>query len=281
MSVLTLTRNAIAGAILSATLATGAMANECKMVIDFPAGGALDFQARLMMKANPDFQNLEYRVGGMSTLAIRFLEDNKDFAFFGSPSAFGANSPMKNPPIELVKIVLSAPLHALTNKGVTWEQLTTGKINLGIPGLGTSHHVLALQLKEINPNIEIIPTGGDNKALPMIVNKDLDVYLVSATNGVRWAKDHNLETIFTIALGEKFKRGNISLTSVAFNGIFVHKDATPEQKAHVMACVDRAVKSDVWINTLKDVNVTPLNIDGAEKDRLFNQYVGFMKKYGL
>lgn len=258
-----------------------AYANECKVVIDYPAGGALDFQARLMQKANPKFTNIEYRVGGMSTLAIRFLEEHKEYAFFGSPAAFGANSPMKEPPIELVKIVLSAPLYALTNKDVTWDQLITGKINLGIPGLGTSHHVLALQLKEINPNIEIIPTGGDNKALPMIVNKDLDVYLVSSTNGVNWSRDHNLKQIFNIALGEKFTKNGVSLTSVAFNGIFVHKDATQEQKNHVIKCVEDAVTSDVWISTLKSVNVTPLNLGGSEKDRLFNQYIQFMKKYGL
>jgi len=140
------------------------------MVIDYPAGGALDNQARLMMAANPDFKQLEYKIGGMSALAIRHLEENKDVIFFGSPAAFGANSPIKNPPIELVRIVLSAPLYAVTNKDVTWDKLITEKINLGIPGLGTSHHVLALQLKEINPNIEIIPTGGDNKALPILLH---------------------------------------------------------------------------------------------------------------
>ena len=255
--------------------------NTCKMVIDYPAGGALDNQARLMMKANPNFKNLEYKVGGMSALAIKYLEENKDVLFFGSPAAFGANSPIKNPPIELVKIVLSAPLYALTNKDITWEQLTKEKINLGIPGLGTSHHVLALQLKEINPNINIVPTGGDNKALPLIVNKDLDVYLVSSTNGFNWSRDFNLKVIFTISLGENFKRGNASLTSVAFNGIFVHKDATPEQKAHMIKCIEDAVTTNTWKDTLTSLKVTPLNIGGAEKDKLFNQYVGYMKKYGL
>jgi tripartite-type tricarboxylate transporter receptor subunit TctC len=274
--------------LLSAAIATAASftvlpagAATCNMVIDYPAGGALDTQARLMMKANPEFGALQYRVGGMSKLAIHFLEEHKDYAFFGSPSAFGANSPMKDPPIELVKIVLSAPLHALTNKGITWEQLTTSKINLGIPGLGTSHHILALQLKEINPNIEIIPTGGDAKALPLIINKDLDVYLVSATNGVNWAKDFKLDTIFTIALGEKFKRGKVELTNVAFNGIFVHRDATPEQKVAVVQCINAAVTKDVWKDTLTSLNVQPLNIDGPEMKRIFDQYVGFMRKFGL
>lgn len=266
---------------LAFTLSTAYANDTCKMVIDYPAGGALDNQARLMMKANPNFKNLEYKIGGMSAVAIRHLEENKDTVFFGSPAAFGANSPIKNPPIELVKIVLSAPLYALTNKDITWEQLTKEKINLGIPGLGTSHHVLALQLKEINPEINIVPTGGDNKALPLIVNKDIDVYLVSSTNGFNWSRDFNLKVIFTIALGEHFKRGNHTLTSVAFNGMFVHKDATPEQKAHLVKCVEDAVTTGIWKDTLTSLKVTPLNIGGSEKDRLFNQYVGYMKKYGL
>lgn len=258
-----------------------AHAETCKMVIDYPPGGALDTQARLMMKANPNFKVLEYKIGGMSAIAIRHLEENKDFIFFGSPAAFGNNSPIKNPPIELLKIVLSAPLYALTNKDVTWQQLVTEKINLGIPGLGTSHHVLALQLQEVNPNINIIPTGGDAKALPLIMNKDLDVYLVSSTNGFNWSRDFNFKTIFTIALGEEFKRGQISLTSVAFNGMFVHKDATAEQKAKAMKCIEDAVTTPLYKETLNSLKVTPLNIGGKEKDKLFGQYVGFMKKYGL
>jgi tripartite-type tricarboxylate transporter receptor subunit TctC len=258
-----------------------AYADTCKMVIDYPPGGALDSQARLMMKANPNIKTLDYKIGGISTLAIRHLEENKEYMFFGSPSAFGDKSPIKDPPIELVKIVLSAPLYAITNKKITWEQLIKEKINLGIPGIGTSHHVLALQLKDINPEINIVPTGGDAKALPLIVNKDLDVYLVSSTNGFNWTNHFNFDTIFIISLGENFKRGSVSLTSVAFNGIFVHKDASPEQKKNIIKCVEDAVTTKVYQDTLLSLKVTPLNIDGKEKDRLFNQYVNFMKKYGL
>lgn len=253
----------------------------CKMVIDFPPGGALDSQARLMMKANPNIRTLEYKLGGVSTLAIRHLEENKDFMFFGSPSAFGDKSPLKDPPIELIKIVLSAPLYAITNKNITWDQLIKDKINLGIPGIGTSHHVLALQLKEINPEINIVPTGGDAKALPLVMNKDLDVYLVSSTNGHAWTNHFNLKTIFTISLGENFKRGSTTLTSVAFNGIFVHKDATIEQKNIILKCVEDAITSTIYQDTLTSLKVIPLNIDGKEKDRLLNQYISYMKKYGL
>jgi len=267
--------------IILSLVCSSAHADMCKMVIDYPPGGALDNQARLVMKANPNFKNLEYKVGGMGTIAIRHLEDNKDTIFFGSPAAFGNNSPMKNPPIELIKIVLSAPLYALTNKSVTWDNLIKNPINLGIPGLGTSHHVLALQLEEINPNINIVPTGGDAKALPLIKNKDLDVYLVSSTNGFNWSRDFNFDVIFTIALGEDFKRGNVSLTSVAFNGFFMHKDASVEQKRTAAKCIDDAVNTDLYKDTLKSLKVIPLNIEGKEKDRLFNQYVSFMKKYGL
>lgn len=258
-----------------------AHAQTCKMVIDFPPGGALDSQARLMMKANPNIKTLEYKLGGISTLAIRHLEENKDFMFFGSPSAFGDKSPLKDPPIELLKIVLSAPIYALTNKNITWEQLIKEKINVGVPGIGTSHHILALQLQEINSNINIIPTGGDAKALPLIVNKDLDVYLVSSTNGFNWASHYNFNIIFTIALGENFRRGGVTLTSVAFNGIFVHKDATAEQKNNVLQCVEDAVTSKIYQETLTNLKVIPLNIGGKEKDRLLNQYITFMKKYGL
>jgi len=63
--------------------------------------------------------------------------------------------------------------------------------------------------------------------------------------------------------------------------MFVHKDTSAEQKAHLVNCVEKAVTSNLWIDTLNSLKVTPLNISGAEKDRLMNQYVSYMKKYGL
>jgi tripartite-type tricarboxylate transporter receptor subunit TctC len=255
-------------------------APQCGVVIDYPPGGSSDAYARLMQKNNPELL-VEYKVGGMSANAINFMAQNKHFFYLGSPVIFGANSPMKDPPVELGRILIGTPIMAINNKNLTWEQLLNGKVNVGVPGLGTAHHIIALQLKEHNPNIEIIPTGGDNKALPLIMNKDLDLYLVSATSGKKFVADFNFENMFTLQFNKPYVRGKVELLSIGFNGAFINRDVTPEQREALMACIERSVSPKEWKEGLKALGGEPADLSGAEKDKALATYIRLLKKYGL
>jgi len=274
-------KKTIAATLLAASMSTAfaADANVCNIVIDYPAGGTSDQYVRLLQKNNPNIQ-IEYRPGGGGALAIHQLNENKNYAWFGSPVFALSNSPVKDPPVELVRILVGAPILAVTNKNITWEQILSGKkINIGVPAIGTSHQLIGLQLKEHNPNIEVIPTSGDNKALPMVMNGDLDVYLISATAGLKWIDDFKVQNIFTVTYNKPFVKGKVELNYLGFNGIFVHKDATPEQKAHLMACVETATTPKDWQETLKKMGAEPIDLTGAEKDKAFAKFVQLLRKY--
>jgi tripartite-type tricarboxylate transporter receptor subunit TctC len=254
----------------------------CGVVIDFPPGGTSDRYARLLQKYNSEFQ-VFYRPGGMSVPAVNFIGDFPNMIYLGSPVLFGNKSPVKNPPIELYKILIAAPVLALAKKeAIDWDALLTQKINIGIPGLGTSHHIMALQLKEQNPNIQIIPTGGDAKALPLIMNGDLDVYFISATSGLNWLNQFKeIKELFRVEFNKPYVRGNVKLQSVSFNGAFIHKNATPEQKQKAISCLETAIKHSGWTEELKAMGAGPVQLQGKEKEEALELYVETMKKYGL
>jgi len=256
-----------------------ATANTCGVVIDFPPGGTSDRYARLLQKYNPEYK-IEYRTGGMSVPAVNFLGDNPDYIYLGSPVLFGDKSPLKPPPIELHKILIGAPILAVTTKSIDWSKLLSDKINIGVPGLGTSHHLIVEQLKEHNPKIEVVPTGGDNKALPMIMNGDLDLYLISATSGLVWLDNHKqITNLFTVEFNKPFIRGNIKLQSVGFNGAFIHKNANSTQRQKAIDCLDKVTSQPGWTDELRKMGAGPVQLVGKEKETALKLYVDTLRKY--
>lgn len=255
-------------------------ANTCGVVIDFPPGGTSDRYARLLQKYNSDYR-VEYKTGGMSVPAVNYIGENPEMIYLGSPVLFGDKSPVKNPPIELHKILIGAPILAVTTKSIDWHKLLTDKINIGVPGLGTSHHLIVEQLREYNPNIVVVPTGGDNKALPMIISGDLDMYLISATSGLVWLENHKqINNLFTVEFNKPFVRGNVRLQSVGFNGAFIHKNATPAQRQKAIDCLDNATNQAGWTDELKKMGAGPVQLVGKEKETALKLYVETLRKFG-
>lgn len=253
--------------------------SKCGVVIDFPPGGTSDRYARLLQKYNSDYK-IEYRTGGMSVPAVNFIGENQEFIYLGSPVLFGDKSPLKDPPIELYKILIAAPIIAVTSKSIDWNTLLTGKVNIGVPGLGTSHHLIVEQLKEHNANIQVVPTGGDNKALPMVISGDLDIYLISATSGLVWLENYKqIKDLFTVEFNKPFVRGNVKLQSVGFNGAFIHKSASAVQRQKAIDCLDKVTSQPGWTDELKKMGAGPVQITGKDKEAALKLYVDTLRKY--
>lgn len=253
--------------------------NQCGVVIDFPPGGTSDRYARLLQKYNSEYK-IEYRTGGMAVPAAMFVRDNPNFIYLGSPVLFGDKSPLKDPPYELYKILIAAPILAVTTKELTASDILKEKLNIGVPGLGTSHHLIAEQIKSKNPNIQIVPTGGDAKALPLIVNKDLDIYLVSATTGLNWLTQFsNIKNPFKVEFGKPTRIADLTLHSVGFNGAFIAKNIAPDLKLKVIDCLETVLKQPGWTTELTDMGAGPVQIGGVEKDKSLNLYVEFLRLY--
>lgn len=259
---------------------TAVASTKCGVVINFPPGGTSDKYARLLQKTNPNW-TVEYRVGAFATNAINLLENKKDYVYFGSPVMFGKNNPNKNPPVELYRILIGAPILSLTNTNLSIDDLFTKKVNIGVPSLGTAHHMIALQLKQNNPNIEIISTGGDNKALPILLNGDLDVYLISKTAGQQFVQNFGLKNLQEFKYGESVKFGSVEVESQGFNGLFFHKDATEVQRKAIKQCVDDSLADPRWKSELIESGADPVDYTGDKKDTLLKKYLNKMTEFNL
>ena len=255
----------------------------CKFVLPVGPGGASDTYARLVESHIKDKMSthIEYRPGAYSTSAISFLESNKDFGMLNVPNYFGPTNPHKNPPVEVIQYFGVSQQAILTNKtDVTVEKLLTDKVTVGIAMLGGPQHLIAKQLQEKNPQVEIVPFGGDSKALPSIRNKEIDAYVGSMAGVGNWVDDFGFKNILNVPYpGVTVK--DTTLNSVAIFALMVHKDATTEQRNHLLNCVGTAISSPGWDNDLRSKYITPINLTGREKDKALNNYIKLTNQYGL
>jgi len=270
-------------AVLLFIVSSMSYAKSCGVVIEFPPGGAADRYARLLQKYNPEFK-VEYRVGASGAMAVHFAGENPDFIYFASPSSFGKASPYKtNPPIDLYKILIGSSNIAVTGKpSIDLQKLMYGSLNVGIGSFGIPQHVIVKQLKNFNPKLNIIPTGGDAKALPLIINGELDVYVMSAISGTAWLDQFKqLKNIMTIDFNKTFVKDDLKVESMGFIGAFIHKNATSSQRQKAIDCLEKAISQPGWTEELKTMNANPVMISGKEKDSVLQKYIDLLKKFDL
>ena len=264
-------------------ISTSTFANTCTIVIPLPPGGAFDVYARTMQRINKDVV-IEYKPGAYMSQAIGYIESNKQYAILSVPSHYSLQNPLlkeHTSTIEPIRVIASSDQIILSNKDIDLKKLLTEKINIGIPLLGGPQHLIAMQIKEKNPNVEIVPLGGDVKALPVLKLNDVDAYITSSTNALKWIESFNFKQIVRVPAIKSITQNGITLTNVSSNLIFMHKNSSAEQKNNINECIDKIVKSDQWEEALKSMNVTPLDINGKEKDKIIQDYQKILHNYGL
>jgi len=268
--------------LLCASLLLASVASaKCGVVLDVAPGGAATTYSKLLQKYNPEFQ-IDFRPGGLSVPAVNYLRNNPTFIYFGTAALFGERSPLPNPPIELYKILLAAPIMLITNKPqLTMDDVLSKKINIGVGNFNTANHFIAEQLRSLNPNIEIIATGGDSKALPLVMNGDLDFYAISGSSGTQYLKNFpSLRSLLEVKQNEVTTINDKKIVNVGFNAAFISKYATDEQKRIAKECLDRAISNPGWAKDIAELNVVPTFYDESTQNLLMKNYVEFLKVYG-
>lgn len=258
-------------------------AGTCGIVIPLPPGGALDIYARTMQRINKEVV-VDYKPGAYMAQAINYIENNKSYAILSVPSMYSTQNPLVKDHvnnIELIKIISSSDQVVLTNKGLNFQQLLTGKINIGIPLVGGPQHIIAMQIKEKNPDVEIIPLGGDVKALPAIKLNDVDIYITAAANADKWVEEFKFKQVVRVPAARTITEQGVQLTNMVYNSIFVHRGATQEQRENIVNCVNDVTRTDEWNKTLKSIGVTSLDVQGKEKDKVISDYIKMLQKYGF
>lgn len=270
--------------LLLTLISTVALAkSDCGIVLDVPPGSTLESYARIMQKNNPELK-IEFRPGGMSANAINLLNSERTYFLLTTPSMFGENNPVKNPPIELIRIPVIPSFYALTNskKEITWDKALSEKINIGFSHFGSVGHTIGLQLQQHNPKIVLVPVGGELKGLPLLLNGDLDIFILSSGTAIPWINSYKFNTLFRLQFNKKFVHNNVSLISLGFVGVFIHKSSTIEEKSRIVECLDKGLTPfESFSNSVKNLNAEAVNLSGEEINKALDAYIAMMKKYGL
>jgi tripartite-type tricarboxylate transporter receptor subunit TctC len=255
----------------------------CTLIVPQPPGGTTDFYARTMQKINKDII-VEYKPGAYMSSAINYIENNKGFAIINVPSYYSTQNPKLKEhlqSVEPIRFILSSDQSIVTNKNLSFDQLLSGPINIGVPFFGGPQHVIAMQLKDKNPNIEIIPMNGDAKALPVITINQIDVYITSFATISKWIDGFGFKEVIRIPANKTITERGVSMTNVAHTGLFMSKHSTEEQRLAINSCITKSIQSDEWKDTLKSGHVVPLDVSAHEKDKMVYDYSRLLNKYGL
>lgn len=258
-----------------------ASAQQCVMMLPFAPGGSSDLYARIIQKYNPNIR-IEYKPGAFASQVVAAMEQNKSVFLATTPTMYSSANPNKDPGVELLQVLFPIDAVIMTGKDIVFSDLLNKKINFAIPTLGQNHHVVSLALKEKNPQLEIVPMGSDIKALPALLNKEVDALAISAPIANEWVAQHpQLKIIANIPVGKPFVSNGVVLENMNFWGLFVNRDASAEQKQSALNCVNQAAAQPGHDEDFKRVGITTRRTVGAEKDKLLSDYIRVMKKYGL
>jgi tripartite-type tricarboxylate transporter receptor subunit TctC len=254
----------------------------CNMLVPFPPGGAADTWARALQRANPNIQ-LEYKPGAFSAVAANQLERNKDHFFIGLPTMYSAQNPNKNISTEMLYILYTLDATIVTSTNLTLKDLATKDINIGVWALNSPQHSIALQLKEVNPRLNIVPLGGDAKALPIVANKEVEIYITSPLTAAQWETNFkHITEVITIPFNKEIRKDGFRLSVYNMFGVFIHKDATADQRKHILNCVETATSNPQYVEDIKKTSTTVANIKGEEKDKLLEKHISVTyRKFGL
>lgn len=253
-------------------------ANECNLVVAQQPGGATDLYLRAMQRINPDIR-IEYKPGAFANLAINHINTNTSSALWSAPIMFSKDNSIEVD-IEYLKFIVATDIIIVSNKNLSTADFLNKPIMLGIPFLGSPPHIVAEQLKLVNPNITMIPTGGDVKALPLLMNKEVDAYISATPNMIKWLRDFKtLNEVMLIDTDKKTVIRGVEIHNPSIVGIAMSKKSSLQEKQHIAECFNKVINTDEWKVSAKAMNIKAIDISGKDLDKALNNYIMLMKKF--
>ena len=242
-------------------------AQTCHIVSPYAPGGPADDFVKAMQSSTPEIDIVQHRPGAFASRGIDFMRENPDYIMAAAPLMWTSKNPDKNPPVELLDVVLLYGQTGVTGKGVTFNDILTKDVTIAIPNLGGSQHLIALELKAANPKIVIVPIAGAAAGLQLVVNKEVDVYITPAKTGKQMVQDFpNVSMVFEIPKNKRsIKIQNVTLSNYGMFALFVHSSATPLQKEAARDCVKKITASTALDEALAKVEAAPFRRPAAVK----------------
>lgn len=267
--------------ICSILLVNSAAAEKCSLVIPWGAGGSSDLAARALQKGN-NYIIIDYKPGAYASVAISHLSNNPSTILLSPPVMYSSQNPIKEINVDIVRVMYGFDMSIATGKNINIDDLFSKKINVGISSFSIPQHAIALELQRNNPNIQIVTTGNDAKALPLLMNGDIDVYITISHIIKQWTQGfRNINVIKNLPFGENVTVREFNFTNFGFHGVMLHKSASEQQRAHADNCLNLATSSVEFKAEADKLGLKVINAKGSDSDRIVSTYLNIMKKYGL
>jgi len=267
--------------LLSSTISLASANEKCTLLIPFPPGGASEINARSLQIGNSNI-GIEYKPGAYGNSAINYMNKSKNTFLLSPAMMYSANNPNKDLNVKMNRIVFGSSVKIITIKNYTLNDLLTKPLKIGIHNPGSQFEAFAKEIKNKNTKIIIVITGSDVKALPMIMNGDLDVYFSTGPNVDAWTKMFdNIKVIGEIPFNETINIGEIKLKNLSFAAIFTNKGLTKEEEIIIDNCLDQATNNQKFSEYVIKNNIPHLKVDKNVSTNLLEEYIKYLQNYGL
>lgn len=267
--------------LLSSTLSLAIADEKCTLLIPFPPGGASEINARSLQIGNNNI-DIEYKPGAYGISAINYMNRSKNTFLLSPAMMYSENSPSKDLNLKMNRILFGSSIKIITIKDHTLNDLSNKPLRIGIHNPGSQFEAFAKEIKNKNPKIIIVITGSDVKALPMIMNGDLDVYLSTGPNVDAWKKMFdNIKIIGEIPFNGTITIGEIKLKNLSFAAIFTNGNLSKEEEMIIDNCLDKATNNQNFYEYITKNNIPYIKVDKNVSKNLLAEYIEYLRNHGL
>jgi tripartite-type tricarboxylate transporter receptor subunit TctC len=189
-----------------------------RLVIAFPAGGSSDIIARMVGErlsqriGQPVVPENRPGAGAMvaAEAAARAAPDGHTI-MFGSSTLAVTSATMRNPPVEVLRDLapinnlVEAPMLLVASRSapfatlaemIAWARANPGKLNIGIPGAGSSNHLgIDMFIRQAQLNAEIVPYQGNAPQLTALIRGDIPVVTDNIATSTGFLRDGSIRAL--------------------------------------------------------------------------------------
>jgi tripartite-type tricarboxylate transporter receptor subunit TctC len=189
-----------------------------RMVIAFPAGGSSDIIARLVGErlaqriGQPVVPENRPGAGAMvAAEAVARAAPDGHTIMFGSSTLAVTAATMRNPPVDVLRDLapinnlVEAPMLLVASKAapfatlaemLAWARANPGKLNIGIPGAGSSNHLgLDVFIRRAGIQAEIVPYQGNAPQLTALIRGDIPMVTDSIATSMGFVRDGSIRPL--------------------------------------------------------------------------------------
>ena len=309
-----LKRRSLVAGLASATIlaSNGGRAQEAwptrpvKIVVPWPPGGGVDAFARVIqaplsarLGQTVVIENIGGGAGRVGTqTAARAPADGYNFVLVNDTFAATEALPIPGatpllPALAPVTFAISGPQGLFTHPRsglasvkdfVAAAKAKPGKLNVGVPGLGSSQHLTSELLLRAAGDLSVthVPYRGGGPLLLDLIAGNIDAGVVTFAAGVPQAKGGQLVALAVTSDNRSTAYRDVPMASetiapgfvqTTWQGFLAPKATSADVRVRFHAALVAVLKEPAVIERLEQLGFEPASLDGAEFARLFDRTV--------